>query len=99
MLAFVWHDIVRIRATANDVYAKTSFFFSLADSASFHGLTKLQMAARQGPCSGAVRAHSPTQKYLPLAQNDDTDAYARNKSLVFGFHEAVRRTQVPCCGA
>jgi hypothetical protein len=99
VLAFVWHDIVRVRATPKDLHAKTCFFFCLADSARLNGFTKLEMAARQGPCSCAVRALSPAQKDLPLAENDDTYAHARDGSLVFCFHEAVRCTQVLFCGA
>lgn len=70
--------------------AKTGFLLGFTGGAVLDRLTKLKVAARQGPSSGSVRAFALAKKNLALALNYDSDANAGQGSLVLAVHAAVR---------
>jgi hypothetical protein len=74
VLSFRGEQVVRVRAVCHALNNQASFFPDLACSASFDGLTKLQVTARQSPSAGPVRARSFAEKRKLSTQNDDSDA-------------------------
>jgi hypothetical protein len=63
------------------------FLKNLSRGTLFDGFTEFQVAARQSPGSGAVRADAFAEQDKTVAKNDDTDTYSRGTLFHRGVHK------------
>jgi hypothetical protein len=86
VLSLCGEHVTGVRAKCDGLDGEARFLKNLSRGTLFDGFTEFQVAARQSPGSGAVRADAFAEQDKTVAKNDDTDTYSRGTL----FHRGVR---------